>query len=106
MNAVDRSVVIIRPKAPFIEWANAHSADGREYTPESFTDDCTTLLIPECDSRLEAKRFVNDKCEEIFQFELEKWSDNRWAWPQHRTQKIFWEWFSMELHSFVLDAAE
>lgn len=38
--------------------------------------------------------------------ELNDWCTDENRWPQHRTHKLFTEWFSVEVHSMVLDLEE
>lgn len=106
MREIDRSVAIIKPKAPYIKWANSLPDADREYAPEVFQKDCTVVLIPEFDTVREARAYVNDIWEDIFDHELNGWSTDKMWWPHNRTQKMFWQWFGVEFHSMVFDYTE
>jgi hypothetical protein len=50
MFTVNRSVAIIRPKQPFVDWANSVSNDGKQYTIEELNTECNAILLPEYQS--------------------------------------------------------
>ncbi len=103
MHYINRSLAIIKPKRPFITWANSLPDADREFSPEAFLRDCTALLINEYETKREAKAHINEIWEDIFDDELYAWSTNEAWWPLHRTQKMFWQWFEVEFHSMVYD---
>jgi hypothetical protein len=105
MHAIKRSGVIIRPKPPFVKWANEHSLDGTEFSREYFEEECTIIvLIPECTTTTEARTYIDGLWQGIFEEQLRQWNDNEWCWPRDRIQKIFKEWFSLEYCSSVIDS--
>jgi len=105
MRTVKRSVAIVRPKSPFIKWANNVSG-GYDYT----SDDTTVFIIPSLLS-MEALptdtmgwRYINAAWDDIFREMLYRWEKTEWCWPQHRTRKMFGQWFKVEFHYLVIDA--
>ena len=103
MRTINRSVAIIRPQQPFIDWANRLPDTEREVTADDFTDDCTVVLIPEYDTDEQAKESINDFWQDIFEGELFDWCTNEDWWPTARTSALFWQWFDLEPHSVVMD---
>ena len=103
MYEINRSIAVIRPRTPFIKWANSMSGDGREVTAEYFKHDCTVVLIPQYEAEREALEHVNRVWEEIFEEELRSWDTQEALWPEHRTRKMFWQWFAVEFHSLLID---
>lgn len=102
MRHINRSIAIIYPKTPFIDWAN-NLPDAESKTTEELRDDATAILISEYDTKDEARETINKIYENIFEYELWAWCTNEAYWPKHRTKEMFGEWFDVEFHSEVLD---
>jgi hypothetical protein len=100
---INRSLVIIRLKQPFADWANNLPDVKRETTTDELNEDSTVILIPDFNSKLEAKKFIAKHYSELFDEELFGWCTNEDWWPQKRTEKMFWEWFDVEFHSEIID---
>ena len=49
MYFVDRSVAVIKPKQPFVDWLNQVPDNDMELSLDSLRADCTVILIPEFD---------------------------------------------------------
>jgi len=103
MLTINRTVAIIKPKKPYIKWANSLPDTDREYADEVFQKDQRALLIPEHDTQKEDKTYIDTMWKEIFEEELEGWSTNKAWWPKNRTKKMFCQWFDVEFHSMVID---
>ena len=106
MYEINRSVAIIRPKQPYIMWANSLPDADREFSPDVFQKDCSVVLIAESDTVKEARAHINKIWEEIFEAELYGWSTNDAWWPKERTRTMFWQWFGVEFYSLVFDPYE
>jgi hypothetical protein len=104
MYSVNRSVLIIRPKSPYIKWANSCSGDGSEYSREYFETRCTALLMPKYFFEKEARAYINKTWKEIFEEVLKGWEADEALWPRNRTRKMFGKWFGVESCSMVVDA--
>lgn len=99
-----KSIAIIKPKQPFVDWANQLSSSKEaQVTLDTFKDDNTAILIPPYDDETEARRYISKYCEELFEQELYGWCTNEDRWPKNRTKKMFWQWFAVEFHSMVYD---
>jgi len=103
MYSIDRSVAIIRPKQPFLDWANKLPDAEEEVSLEDLVDDCTAILIAECDDAQEAKALINAMALDFLESELFSWCTYQNWWPQNRTKEMFWDWFDVEFHSIVID---
>ncbi len=103
MITINRSVAIIKPDKPFIKWANSLPDAAREYTDEEFQEDCNAILIPEYDSDKEARKYISQIWEDLFDEELWSWWTDETLWPKDRTEQMFWKWFKIEFHSMVAD---
>lgn len=106
MTPINRSVAIVRPKQPFVDWANQLPDAGNAISLHSLQSDCLTILIPEYAKENEAKVYIDLIYEEIFEEELSGWCGQESWWPQDRTEALFWQWFEMEFHSIVMDSCE
>lgn len=49
MYFVDRSVAVIKPKQPFLDWLNNMPDNDIDLSLDNLRADCTVLLIPEYD---------------------------------------------------------
>lgn len=102
---INRMAVVIRPKRPYIEWAN--SLDGEVvFGEDDFREDCTALLIPVFEYNEDARSYVHENYEEIFEHELLSISVNPDDWPEDLTLALFLDWFTVEVHSIVMDIGE
>lgn len=107
MRTVKRSVAIVRPKSPFLKWANNLSG-GFGYS----ADDSTVFLIPSLLSMEGLSidtmgwRYINSAWDDIFVEMLRGWEATEWCWPRYRTRKMFGLWFKVEFHSLIIDAVE
>jgi len=107
MYEVNRSLAIIRPKAPFFDWLSpACGEDIDHLTLDALRSDCTTFLIPAFDEPEAGVRFIDDCFETLFEMELASWVADQALWPANRSLQLFWEWFDVELHTMVIDLVE
>jgi hypothetical protein len=106
MYTISRSIAIISPKHPFVEWANQFHDAEFKVSVDELQNDCLVILIPEYGTEEEAKEYIHELCEDIFEEELFGWRTNEPWWPKNRTQEMFWQWFEVKLHSEVKDPYE
>lgn len=97
---LNRGVLIVRPKQPYLDWAAGLDDSGLVPDPDG---EKTAYLIPSFEDDDEAWEIVEDIYAEVFERELEGWHTDEDAWPQNRTFAMFKEWFDIELHSVVED---
>ena len=106
MYSVNRSIALIIPKQPFVDWANQLPGPDFKVSLEVLQKECLAVLIPDYDTEDEAKAYVNDLYEEIFEEELFGWCTEEARWPKERTPDLFWRWFDVNFHSRVIDPYE
>ena len=97
---LNRGVLIVRPKQPYLDWAAGLDDSGVVPDPK---DEQTVYLIPEFEDDDEAWEVLEGIYVEVFERELEGWHTDETAWPSNRTFAIFKDWFEIELHSVVED---
>src|SRR5262249_27702412 len=97
---LNRGVVIVRPKQPYLDWAAGLDDSGIVPDPN---DEQTVYLIPNYDDEAEALEILATLYPAIFEHELAGWHTDEAAWPKGRDFAMFRKWFQIELHSIVED---
>jgi hypothetical protein len=95
---INRSVVIVRPKRPFLDWlSSVEKALGGRVSQIDLTEEGAAFLIPDEDiiDAKEARRYIEKKWREIFEQFLFDWFIDDTLWPKKRTLKMFREWFDL-----------
>lgn len=107
MYTINRAVVVIKPKQPFLDWVNSTEDEGDEdITLAEIQEDHSVYLVKsyeEIGGHLKVLRVVYD---EIFENELWGWCTDESLWPQKRDYATFKKWFDIEAHSLVFDLCE
>ena len=105
MSEIDRSLIILRPKQPFLDWARSLD-DEKDLTIDSLNEDLTAYLIPEIWQDSDQEEFLKTCYDILFEEQLEGWWTDEAAWPQPRDLKMFLNWFQVEFHSLVFDVCD
>jgi len=104
---VERSIAILKPKQPFLEWVNNTFHDiPQPLTLDSIRTDCNSYLIPEVNEIEDGVEFVNSKFIDLFAMELSSWTEDESLWPETLTLKVFWEWFDVEISPTIIDLGD
>jgi hypothetical protein len=85
---INRGVLIVRPKQPFLDWAT--SLDDSGLLP-NVDGEQTVYLIPDFDTPDDADSVIEEVYHEIFENELSGWHTDESAWPVNRDLKTFRE---------------
>ena len=102
---IDRSLIVVKPKQPFLDWVQSvHYAEG--LTLERVRDDASAYLIPELWNNDERPDILEWCYEDVFEAELGSWYTDPAVWPQARDLKMFLELFDIEFHSGVCDLVD
>ena len=100
---LNRGVLMVRPKKPFLDWAA--ELDDSGLVPDT-AGERTVYLIPSFESDEEASEILEEIYSEVFENELYDWHTDESAWPEKRDLETFRKWFEIELHSVVQDLCE
>ncbi|TDR80351.1 VacJ [Paludibacterium purpuratum] len=104
MFEVNRSVAILRPKQPFLDWLKSLPGGFEtEPTLHDLRENGNALLVPAVDDLDELAEFIAENCIEMFEAELADWCEEDKLWPQQRSQALFERWFDIEVHGVVTD---
>lgn len=105
---VERSIVVLKPRQPFLDWVNTKLAISNETLLDlaSIRIDCNSYLIPEVNEIEDGVAYVDEVYEALFQMELASWSEDQSLWPEELSLKMFWEWFDVEISPTLIDLTE
>lgn len=94
---INRYAVILKPKQPFYDWANALNPND----PFPVDDEANIYLVKETDDYIQD--WLRKKFDRFFMTELEQWHTNKKDWPQKRSYKMFKDWFDIEISTMIYD---
>lgn len=100
---INRGVVIVRPKQPYLDWAARVGDSGIVPDPDG---EQTVYLVPSYEDRDTALEILREVHMAIFENELHAWHTDEAAWPRGRNFEMFKAWFEVELHSVVEDLCD
>lgn len=100
---LNRGVVIVRPRQPYLDWAAGLDDSGVVPDPN---DERTVYLIPSYEDEEAAWAILEKMHPAIFENELHGWHTDKAAWPRDRDFAMFKDWFEIELHSVVEDLCD
>jgi len=107
---LNRGMVMLRYKQPFLDWIKASNPEPFELTLEEANDDGEVFLVPEYDSDKnpvgcteDAVKWVEKRWRMLFEHALNGWVQDETLWPGNLTLKMFREWFEVEYRSMVWD---
>jgi hypothetical protein len=103
MKLINRCVLVIRPRQPYLDWAKGVGDGDVERTLPYVVADTTAYLAPDVDAPNDIERFLRRYHKQIFERELEGWWTDDADWPTPRDLKQFKEWFEVEVHTVVAD---
>jgi hypothetical protein len=105
---LNRVVVVVLPKAPFVQWINRVKLGSQAtVTLDAARADPTTFLIPVDSDEFDApgERWLHRHWGTLFERLLRDWSDDEQAWPFMRTHETFEQWCEIQRYSVVFDCS-
>ena len=103
---INRGAIVVKPKQPYVDWANSCDEFPTKTTVAEARDDCHAYLVPCWDDDKEFERILSKVCRFIFDNELSGWSTDESIWPKRRGFATFQEWFEVEAHSMVFELGD
>jgi hypothetical protein len=100
---VNRAAITVRPKQPYVDWANALDHDGPRMSPERLRERSVYLIEDLSEYLVDEESVIKRYFKEIFAHELRAWHRIEDDWPKKRGFVTFMDWFEVEVHSMVLD---
>jgi hypothetical protein len=106
MAEVNRSVLIVKPRQPFLDWARSLDEEDKDLKLENISSDSTAYLVPQIWDDAVAESIVEWCYDILFELELGGWCVDPDTWPKTRDLPTFLEWFTVEYHSLALDLCD
>ncbi len=103
---LNRTVVLLEPKQPFLDWLNNVDPDDQELTVEDLREDNEVFLIPQFTDNADSEKWVEKRWEFLFEHMLMGWIDDETLWPEDRSLAMFREWFQIEIHTMAWDLSD
>lgn len=105
--SIDRDVLIVFYKQPFIDWVNFVYSDDKMECPELLEhDQGNVYLVPEFAYPDEAAEYVKENFRHFFENELFGWCENKEDWPKDLSWEFFERCFHYSWQSVVMDTIE
>lgn len=107
MYEVNRSVAVIRPKAPFLEWLTTLPGGvDAGLTLEILGQNSNALLVPPADDPEAMAEFIQQQYQLLFEAELADWCEDPACWPSPLSPELFTQWFEISIHPIVTDMVD
>ena len=103
---LNRTVVLLVPKQPFLDWLNNVDPDDQTLTVDDLRDDNEVFLIPQFADNSDSEKWVEKRWDFLFEHMLMGWVEDEMAWPQDRSLAMFREWFDIEIHTMAWDLSD
>ena len=104
MGLLNRSVIIVRPKRPYLEWAKRDDSGGvAEAVFETLRSDPNVYLLPEYNGPVGQQEVLEDFWPALFEAMLNGWNKDEAYWPKDRNFQMFQAWFEIQIGSGVED---
>lgn len=103
---INRTVVLLAPKQPFLDWLNIVEPDEEPLTLEDLREDNEVFLIPQYNDDSDSEKWIEARWSFLFEHMLMGWVDEEILWPQDRTLEMFREWFDIEIHTMAWDLSD
>ena len=100
---INRSLLIIKPRKPYLDWAKSIDNESRDITIEELSEDCSVYLVRDYGMYEEQEIILQKHYRDIFREQLNSWMLDESTWPVKRDYKTFKRWFRVEFHSLIYD---
>ncbi len=104
---VDRTVVVVVPQEPFIDWLTkalpASEASELTESLEELQAAPTAYCLAEVEGPEDLERAIERHHKDIFEHELASWVDEDEAWPRKRDLATFLEFFQVYSTALTVD---
>lgn len=103
---LNRTVVLLVAKQPFLDWLNSVDSDDEPLTIEDLRNDNEVFLIPQFSDNSDSVKWIEKRWNSLFEHMLMGWIEDELVWPQDRSLEMFREWFDIEIHSMAWDLSD
>lgn len=103
MWTVNRSVLVVRPRQPYLDWVHSLDEEGKKFKLDDLRRDCTSYLVPELLDEPQKDEILRRIYKDVFEHELWAWMRDPAVWPRKRDLATFKAWIEVEFCSVTLD---
>lgn len=103
MKTVNRTAIEVRPLQPFLTWLKHVDPSSVGFTVKELQQDAALYLIPDFEDEDDVRKFLQKRCTEIFEDQLNGWFRDKSTWPNIRDFETFDRWFEWKTHSLLID---
>jgi hypothetical protein len=89
MSEINRSLITLKPKQPFLDWVRTLDDESEELTLAELAKDSTVYLVPEIWEDSDQQGALEESYEILFEDQLEAWWTDPAAWPSEHNLKMF-----------------
>ena len=100
---VNRSLLIVRPRQPYVDWANSVDDDGPPADLTFLREQPHAYLVEDIELLDEFAQLIDVYWEPIFHEQLDGWMRDPDLWPEELTREMFLKWFDCELSTMIWD---
>ncbi|MFC1512209.1 hypothetical protein ACFL5H_03330 [Candidatus Latescibacterota bacterium] len=101
---INRSLLIIKAKHPFLDWLKS-LPEPANISLEEVNWENSAFLLQDHDPE-DQEEVLAHYYDIIFENELMGWWTDKEDWPKNRDLTLFKEWFDFEFHSMVFDLVD
>jgi hypothetical protein len=84
MRLINRGVVVIRARQPFVDWINQTTPDEPPVTLAEVNRECLAILTPDLDNEIKTHAYLKRLKPQLFEMELSGWNTEEQTWPEKR----------------------
>jgi hypothetical protein len=100
---LNRAVLMLRYKQPFVDWINANEPNPQQRLKLSDANSDSTCYLIEVEEEEELEGWLKLNGAALFEAELHGWFPDQELWPKDRSRALFDKWCAYELHTLVFD---
>lgn len=104
MKTISRTVLVVTPKDPYIQWANSIDDNEPKIDPDSLHH--SAYLIPESYHEYNYENFLKKHFRIILEEELNAWMADPDVWPDDISYRKFLDWFEIRACDSVIDLSD
>jgi len=105
---INRGVIILMPKQPFLDWIMRVDPIPSNLTLEEIRREQDGFLVSQesIETTEDAQSWVYRRWKIFFDLQLNDWYTEELLWPQKRSLKMFKEWFDIRYHPMLWDMTQ
>lgn len=103
---INRAALVVIPKDPYVEWANALEEGGPKLDVDDPDRDHSVYLVDDMgeeEGGVDVDTVLRPYYQKIFELELAAWDLDEETWPNRRDFRAFKAWFEVRISSVVID---